>query len=299
MKSRYHTTRAILLGAVLVVVMVIYSLKLMQMQIVEGADYVSLVEQGSTKVQTVSAARGESLDRYGRPLAVTIPSWILYLTRAFCPTTGKQIILDRLDFLNNLRNLDRQPPGDQTVPFECSPDSQSNFDQLKATSAWCVCHGGRCDALAVQKYSLGKLRYPYPANSGRGRYEMMRLAFSMEQPFTSRRLSRFETASKLRKKLKFPGVDIVSTSVREYVSAQSPQYHRTGSAILPDEYPDLNEQGYKINDMIGNDGIEKAYESQTRARLVRAPSCWKTLQVVVSECRRRAGQYVVLPSTVP
>ena len=63
--------RTLLLCGVVAAVFTAYVLRLMQMQIVEGEQYKALVQQGSTSEQVVAAARGEILDRYGNPLALS------------------------------------------------------------------------------------------------------------------------------------------------------------------------------------------------------------------------------------
>ena len=59
----------------IVIVFVAFSLRLMNYQIVQADEYQQMAQGSYTSVQTIDAARGEILDRYGRPLAVNEVSY--------------------------------------------------------------------------------------------------------------------------------------------------------------------------------------------------------------------------------
>ena len=61
--------RIYLLGVMLALMTVLFFSRLMQMQLVDGESYVAQLTRGTTEDQVLTAARGEILDRYGRPLA--------------------------------------------------------------------------------------------------------------------------------------------------------------------------------------------------------------------------------------
>ena len=69
MNPKRQSLRAALLLTLLSVVLALYCLRLMQMQVVDGEKIMAEIERGSTTEQVIKAARGEILDRNGRPLA--------------------------------------------------------------------------------------------------------------------------------------------------------------------------------------------------------------------------------------
>ena len=62
--------RMVIMTVVLIVVLLLYSLRLMQLQVVEGEALAAQMERVRTTEQVIKAARGEILDRNGRPFAV-------------------------------------------------------------------------------------------------------------------------------------------------------------------------------------------------------------------------------------
>ena len=70
MHLKARTVRLAILGAAVVLVLLLYSLRLMQVQVVEGEMYAQMIDEGWSSTQTIKAARGEIIDRNGRPLAM-------------------------------------------------------------------------------------------------------------------------------------------------------------------------------------------------------------------------------------
>ena len=64
------------------------------------ADEYQQMAQGSyTSVQTIDAARGEILDRYGRPLAVNEVSYDIMINEAYLPNDMKNTVIERIILL--------------------------------------------------------------------------------------------------------------------------------------------------------------------------------------------------------
>lgn len=63
----------------------------------------------------------------------------------------------------------------------------------------------------------------------------------------------------------FPGVDVSEETMRSYVSGTiAPHIIGTIGPIYAEEYDELKDKGYKMNDVIGKSGIESAMESYLR-----------------------------------
>src|ERR1035437_8466877 len=62
--------RTIILAVLLILVFTVFSIKLAQMQLIDVNEYKKEADILSVQTAVIKAARGEILDRYGRPLAV-------------------------------------------------------------------------------------------------------------------------------------------------------------------------------------------------------------------------------------
>ena len=68
MKKIVKTDRLVVLSALLVIMLCVYFVFLYKLQIIQGEDYSEKSANSIGTVQTVTAARGNILDRYGRVL---------------------------------------------------------------------------------------------------------------------------------------------------------------------------------------------------------------------------------------
>ena len=114
LRSRNNILILVFLG-----VLVFFTGRLLQMQLIQGDDYESQIYKGTVKAQTVSAARGEILDRYGNPIAVNEVSLNIVLDRAFLPAEQQNAtILELIELLERSGEswLDDLPVSD-TAPY--------------------------------------------------------------------------------------------------------------------------------------------------------------------------------------
>ncbi|MFR9190474.1 MAG: hypothetical protein ACLVL7_09800 [Anaerotruncus massiliensis (ex Togo et al. 2019)] len=115
--------RMIIMTVVLIVVLLLYSLRLMQLQVVEGESLAAQMERVRTTEQVIKAARGEILDRNGRPLAVNTIGRDVVINMAFLEKGTTNEVLLRLirimesadeDWIDNL-------PLTAEAPFRFKP----------------------------------------------------------------------------------------------------------------------------------------------------------------------------------
>ena len=88
-----------MLVGMIVIVFVAFSLRLMNYQIVQADEYQQMAQGSYTSVQTIDAARGEILDRYGRPLAVNEVSYDIMINEAYLPNDMKNTVIERIILL--------------------------------------------------------------------------------------------------------------------------------------------------------------------------------------------------------
>jgi penicillin-binding protein 2 len=99
--------RLLALGLVVLVIFMGYLYRLMQMQIVQGADYLAQAEAGTARLQVIKASRGEIVDRYGRPMGVNRSGYNIVLDGAYLPkqTEANRVILRLMQLLEDCGEL--------------------------------------------------------------------------------------------------------------------------------------------------------------------------------------------------
>lgn len=263
--------RTLALCSAVLAVFVLYMLQLMRMQIVDGEWYKQLVNRGDTREQTVDAARGEVLDRYGRPLAVNATGYNVVLDKAFLPAERQnQIILDLCRLLEEsaeswIDNL----PITKTAPFRFSEGYEDRVERLKKNI------GVQPSATAsdvlywmTERYGLQDFTPQEQRTIAGIRYEMEQRGFNIEVRYTFAENISISTVSKVKEhSYTLEGVDVRESSTRQYVSGNiAPHIIGYTGPIYQEEYSALKEKGYALNDTVGKAGIELQFEDTLRGR---------------------------------
>lgn len=267
MNTKRWRNRAIILALVLLAILVFYIVRLGQLQIVEGESYLAIANQGSVVTQAVPAARGEIVDRYGRPftqnragLDVTID--LLYTTKSELNGVISQLIAimqqENAEWIDNL-------PITTTEPFSFTEDAEDAVTRLKSflnmqsfASADDAMHW-LVDLYDLEDYTATEARLIAAV-----RYEMDQQEFSVSNPYTFAKDISTELAAKIKEiSYQLPGVTITESPVREYVDPTSAPHiiGLTGPITDYEKYKDL---GYSLNDTVGQSGIELLYEEYLR-----------------------------------
>ena len=84
-QNKLSRRRVLALVTVIVVVFSLYGFRLFQIQIVEGEAYAEIVNRGTSVTMSVSASRGEILDRYLRPMAANRTSFSVLFDYNYFP----------------------------------------------------------------------------------------------------------------------------------------------------------------------------------------------------------------------
>ena len=100
----------------------------------------------------------------------------------------------------------------------------------------------------------------------RSYYEMLFTQFAVGNRYTLAKDIPVEVMSKI-KELSFSlqGIDVVEEPIRVYPDGTIfPQCLGTTGPLDAEEYESLKENGYKLNDIVGKNGIEKVMEDELR-----------------------------------
>ena len=288
MSDKQVKRRAYVLIGVSCVALAIFMLRLVSFQLIQGEDLLAQAESNQSYTFKATAARGEIVDCYGRSLATNETSYEVVLNK---------LMLGQADLNETLRDLVEilQASGESwnDTMLIGQPDEQGHFAFTADDSA---AQQRRLAALkenmslqqyatadqvmqaVVKSYGLEGYEPAWQRILGGIRYQMVLEEFSDNNNFTlAAGVSQQTMATIKERSLTLAGVEIVESSQRAYPDG-TVLPHILGSLgkitaeqwYVEDEngkmtYP-LREQGYNMNDLIGQGGLEKVYESELRGK---------------------------------
>lgn len=255
---------------------VVVALRLINLQVVNRDSYLQKSQSKIMRNMTILAPRGEILDRYGRPMVTN--------RRVFSVVVDKVLLgeNDLNDLIWQLIDVFEQqgetyadtlpisgPPYSYT--FDTTNPDGSDYKKIVALKKKLEL---TADASASEIMTALKQRYKIKEGIDEKtarkiisvRFEMENRQFTRSTPFTIAESVDIPTVTRiLEHKDVFLGAEIIEGSVREYVDPNSAS-HILGyiGPIYKDEYEVLKEKGYRMNDTLGKDGIEKVFEQYLR-----------------------------------
>ncbi len=301
--------RLVALFLTMVVILGLFSVRLFQLQIVDGEAYAQRADAGSKTTIAIAASRGEILDANQIPLVSNRTSYAVTLDYNYFPHgSSDEAVKQQNDCLLALAALlqERQEawhdslPISRQAPYTFDEERENGVKRLKdylrmadyATPEQCL-------AQMVEKFKLEN----YDADRQRIlagiHYEMVTAGFNASTPYTfATDISSTSMYRILEHSTDFPGVDVETVPVREYVGG-STACHIIGTVgpIYAEEYAELKEQGYSYNDILGKSGIESAAEGYLRGTAGKRVLTKNSQGVITSEAQTVApipGQTVIL-----
>ncbi len=292
MNQKNERIRFAILGGAVALVLLIFIYQLVFIQITQGEDYKRKVTQGYTRTQTVVAARGEIVDRYGRPFATNRVSLDIILDQAYLPVGQEnQVILELIglmeemgqEWIDNLPISEPEIAADGSVHYSFLEGMDSQVEKLKEALALAPyataddCMSWLC---SPTYYDLGEWDDD-PASQRKlagVRYEMAQQDFSYRNNYTfAQDVSNAVATNVQERSYALPGVDVIQSTVREFsdgtlaphvIGITGPLYQEDMEKLKEQGlwWSEENQQGYKANDTIGRSGIESAYENVLRGQ---------------------------------
>ncbi|WHH61051.1 penicillin-binding protein 2 [Petroclostridium sp. X23] len=271
-KSRYS-----ILSILIILLGIVFIYRLLQIQIVHGQEYREQSERRLFKSKVVKAPRGEVYDTYGRPLATNRMGFSIQIHKINNSDNELNDILLNLTQMLELNGdtyNDTLPISDAPFEFTFS-DSESSTKQQKE-DAWKEAKEFDIDASAEdiinqlkKKYKISDQYSDLQLRKILGvRYEMKTRGFGANAPYTLSTNIGTNTVMQLEERhLEFPGVSVVTEPIRYYPNG-SLAAHILGRVgiIYEEEYKELKEEGYGMNDILGKEGMEKILESYLKGK---------------------------------
>lgn len=271
------------------VLMLLYGLRLIFLQLVNGDDFKSQATNTTDYKFTVTAARGDIVDSRGERIATSVTGYNVVLNKLLMGDENLDGMLQKIVELLRANGeswndtlLISQP--DAAGNYTFTAEEGSTRDQ-KALAAMKDNLGLQQYATAndvmeklVEDYDLASYPLSWQRTLGGIHYEMQLQAFSNVNNFImAENVSEATVATIKEHSLSLPGVEIVETSTRSYEQSTVLPHvlGRVGKITaekwkVTDEngqttYP-LREKGYNMNDIIGISGLESAYEDELRGK---------------------------------
>lgn len=271
------------------ILMLLYGLRLIFLQLVNGDDFKSQATNTTDYKFTVTAARGDIVDSRGERIATSVTGYNVVLNKLLM---GDEDLDGMLQKIVELLRANGENWNDTLLISQ--PDAAGNYtftaevgstrDQ-KALAAMKDNLGLQQYATAndvmeklVEDYDLASFPLSWQRTLGGIHYEMQLQAFSNVNNFImAENVSEATVATIKEHSLSLPGVEIVETSTRSYEQSTVLPHvlGRVGKITaekwkVTDEngqttYP-LREKGYNMNDIIGISGLESAYEDELRGK---------------------------------
>lgn len=270
MENQKYFRRFAIITAFVLIILVIYDMILMRIQLKDGEGYRTQAIQRTATSSTLTAARGEIVDRYGRSIAENRMGYNIVFERSEMEKGTENEVIWQLTKILSAAGEDWIDVCPITIDAAGVPSYTNDEDSaIQKSRMW--------NKLKLQKYAtadncLQTMRTefelenldPQTARTIMGvRLNMEIMEFSSANPYTFAEdisLATMQTVLENRAILKGVTVDVVP--IRIYSNGLvAPHLIGNTGPIYAEEYAELREKGYRINDVIGKFGIEKSYES--------------------------------------
>ncbi len=247
--------------------------RLFNLQIVHGDEYREKAENRLVRAYPIKAPRGEILDRYGRPMVTNSMGYYIQMQRV---NNDNKTLNKTIHNLINIFESDSVEYIDQ-FPIKGNPygfDFSDSENPEKALSEWKKENKlekfGSADEIMSYYFEEYDISDDYDKNTARNivavRYMMEMNNFSIMNPYTFAHEIPMKTVQKIKERsFELGGVSVEIEPIREYVYGSMAAHilGRTG-IIYKEEYDELKNKGYGMNDTIGKDGLEKVLEKYLR-----------------------------------
>lgn len=264
--------RLIALFSILVLLSGVAAAGLFSLQIINGEEYRQRAERRLTSSSTVSASRGEILDRYGRPLVTNQSAYSLRIDYAYWNKADQNMTI--LKLVNLIRSAGSEVIDSLPISFETpfaftGEESDKERDILKAFLKDNDLSQS-LDAAGV----ISALREKYNVDAGLSegnarvvigvRYEMEQSQFSLFNPFIIASDVSLDLISQVKERHReFGGVDVETEAVRKYETEYAAHILGRVGKIYKEDWEGENgykAKGYSMNAIVGREGVEKSFE---------------------------------------
>ena len=268
--DRAYRFRSGLVVFLVFLVVAIYSVRLFALQLTDTTENAYGSSDTTTYSQRVPAARGQLLDRHGTVLVsnratynVTLQSFVLFNSD---DPNGYLLSLAETCIKNNIE-YEESLPLSMTVPYVYTTDSLSDAEQYTYRK---FLLGRNWDADMTAENLAKRLKNSYHISEDLSEFQarlIMGLRYELDLPtYASAEtytVAKDVTAEELAilKELGIPGMDVETSSVREFNTHVGAQILGNVGLMSPEEFESTYEAlDYAMDASVGKTGLEQAFE---------------------------------------
>ncbi len=275
MKRLVTGGRLAALAILLIALFALYVTRLYKLQIVEGEEAYEASTNSIVSYETVAAARGNLLDRYGRMLVsnrncnnLTIDESELFYVGETA-RSDNDINADILELCRIIRlygdDYNDELPISLAPPFEFKENMSDIETELM--HAWMTANGLRTDASAVEV--MAKMRSRYGIDNNYSAEDMRIIAgvrYSVNvryvintSDYTYAQDVSIETITAIMES-GIGGIDVQVSYIREYNTQYAAHILGYTGLMTAEDYEKYKDLGYSFNASVGKEGAELAFE---------------------------------------
>ena len=261
--------RVAAMAVLFTVLMIVYLVFLYKLQIVEGEIYYNRSSELTSTERTVTAARGNILDRYGRVLVSNAECYNIKIDteKLFANEDPNSVILELINMVSGYGDSYTDDlPITKAPPFEYDP----NMTEIQRTmlKAYFVRQGLPEDCSAIELMSYMRTRYEidnsYSAEEMRViagvRYSInVRYAINTADYIFVQDASMKLITSIMENKL--TGIEVERAYVRQYSTEYAAHILGYTGLMTQEEFEKYSLLDYSTDAAVGKDGVEYAFEN--------------------------------------
>ena len=268
--------RFIALIIIFICIFLAFSLILVKAQLIDGSSYAEANSVSSSSTQ-IKAARGQILDRNGKVLVGNRQGNDIIFDASEFPSLSKQdernkIILSLINLFedNGLEWINDLPITiDENGRYQFIKDRETDIAKLEARG---MLHLNKyataddCMTEIIKRFKLEKFSREDAMKIGAVCCSMKANVFNTANPYTFAHDVSDEVVSVIKENnTYYKGVDVEVVVYREYTDGTiAPHIIGVTGVINAEEYAELKEKGYAMDDVLGKSGIEKVFEENLK-----------------------------------
>lgn len=266
--------KSIVIVALVLILGIISAMRLMEIQVVEGDNAVKFTSTDPSSLvytKNVTAIRGEIVDYSGNVIIGNTSRNDIVLRSALFPednAEGNSILLKTYNELKSRGyTVELNIPVSQSAPYVFTGDDKENEKLRSDLSLNVYATAENCIDKLISDYKISDSYSEAEKRIIAGlRYELTLKDFSYNNDFLLAKDVDSDTVIEMKELSNvLRGVDAVESAERNIVAGNVlPHEIGTVGPIYAEEYEELKEQGYAMNDIVGKSGIERAMESELR-----------------------------------
>ena len=266
------TPRALLCLVLVVVIFALFAVRLFDWQIVHGEEYKKLSVASTSYTVSSQATRGEIYDVKGRPMAINETTYQIVVNRLYLRDNRiNDVIVSLIGIMRecNAAYIDELPisvSGEQYVFDEGSAGDVEYIESEAMLNREGLSAQEIIDGLA-ERYEINNINDPFLRRSVVSvRYNMEKRGFSYQQVYVFADEVDSDVVAVVSERMQTqPAVEIRTTNERVIkYGVVAPHILGVVGALNEEEYEELKDEGYALNDTIGKFGVEAGLEEYLR-----------------------------------